>query len=159
MQTLEMTYNAKNQQVLALKAYEDEVTALSNIIIKPQQARVAVGQFNGQPKSFTSNLATTRVHHLPQVFGGPVLTEVDTNQMCNIALTNAGYRDIIIPGGCKIAGLEEILAGWSLIRLQHFLNAVSALKSGKVTSEKEINEQIKLDVPNELRNMYLELVC
>lgn len=64
MQALQMTYNAKSQQVFHANNQADMVTALTDVVIKPHQIQVVKGQFHGQVKSFTNYLATIKISHL-----------------------------------------------------------------------------------------------
>ena len=163
MQALDMTYDAKSQQVYVTDHQSRDVTAISDVVILPHQTRVVKGRFHGTAKSFTSYLATVAISHLPGAIGGPGLTEVDHDQRCNIAITNAGFGEIRIPRGCRIATLEELPTDRPPIRvdqehLDHFLQAVTQRGPSKVLSHQEIRERANLNVPPEFRQAYLDIL-
>jgi hypothetical protein len=163
MQALDMTYDAKSQQVFVVDEQSSDVTAMTDVVLQPHQTRVLKGRYHGPAKSFTSYLATVNISHLPGAIGGPGLTEVDSNHTCNIAITNAGLAEIRIPRGCRIATLEAISADQTPVRIdqehfEHFLQAVTHHQKLKVLSNQEIQNRVNLNVPQQFKQAYLNLL-
>jgi hypothetical protein len=164
LQMLDLSYDAKAKEIFTIDHHTNLVSLLSDVTIPAHQTRIIKGRFHGLAESFATQIVTIQNSSHPTLIGGPGITQIDEDGRCTISLTNAGPVDLALGRGDIVGCIDQIPAGQQVLEinsdnLDHFLYALTNnTQKDKTMSHEEIRRRVHLDVPEEYRDKYLQLL-
>ena len=164
LQMLDLSYDAKAREIFTVDDQTNLVSLLSDVVIPAHQTRVVKGRFHGSVESFATQIATIQKADCPTLIGGPGITQIDDNGRCTISLTNAGPVDLALGRGDFVGSIDQIPANQQVLEinstnLDHFLYALTNnTQKDKTMSHEEIRRRVHMEVPEEYRDRYLQLL-
>ena len=163
LQAFNLSYDADQQEIFAVNPDSATLTVGATYTWGPYETRVIGARFLGHTQSFTTQIATLGNPDYGSLIGGPAITSVDQNGICQIAVTNSAPFEVTIPKNTPIGTLEQLHNVDPILldggHLNDFLHAVSDQSpKSKALSNSEIRQRAHLQVPEEFKERYLQLL-
>jgi hypothetical protein len=164
LQILDLSYDAKAKEIFTVDTQTNLVSLLSNVVIPAQQTWVVKGRFHGLAESFATHIVTIQNSECPTLIRGPGITQIDEDGRCTISLTNVGPVHLALGRGDYVKYVDQLRAGQQILEinsdnLDHFLYALTnSTQRDKTMFHDEIRWRVHLDVPENYRDKYLQLL-
>ena len=157
-----ISYNAKAQQVFSISDEPNFLKVTGETELKALHTSVVMVRYTENLTPFTTLVAMIAPPHHRHIIGGPALVSFNQNKVCKVAITNTAPYPITLCQNEFIGALDQ----WTDVddplpleqkMIDQFIHKLDT-KTQRLMADQEIDNKANLNVPEQYKAQYLNLL-
>jgi len=159
-----LTYNVHTPQVIFANTYPNTMCTTKQVTVPAMTSSILNAKFNGEIHKNKTYIGNIHCPSNPAISGMPAIVSMDSNNNCKVIMENCAPDDMTIEMN-DLMGIIEIEAEKLIPLTDHAISSVCTGIHAKLPkiqkpriSQHEIARQCHLQVPNEFREQYINIL-